>query len=103
MPDSFPGPPERREPDPLRPPRLEGSNDARRPLGEPGAPRRSVDRAEVTLANGRLAAIAQGKEIPPEIHPAVKKETYVLDVQRFNLWYGEKQALFDVGLGIPKG
>jgi phosphate transport system ATP-binding protein len=27
----------------------------------------------------------------------------VLDVEGFNLWYGQKQALFNVTLGVPKG
>src|SRR5262245_20259795 len=78
------------------------SSQPERAAGE-ALSRRGAGRAEITLANGRLAAIAQGKEIPPEIHPAVRQEPSVVDVQRFNLWYGEKQALFDISLGMPKG
>jgi phosphate transport system ATP-binding protein len=74
---------------------------------EAAAPRRppitAPGPAELSLTNGRLAAIAQGKHVVPEIHAAVAAEKKVLDVRSFNLWYGEKQALFDVSLGIPDG
>src|SRR5262249_5112670 len=60
-------------------------------------------RLQLSLTDGRLAAIAQGKLVAPEIHPSVASEKFVLDIRAFNLWYGEKQALFDVALGIPDG
>lgn len=106
MPDSTPAnspgsaPDERRNPPVTRIPRPEIGVDGG---AEAYAGRRPLARSEVTLANGRLAAIAQGKELPPEIHSAVRGEEFVLDVKNFNLWYGEKQALFNVSLGIPKG
>jgi phosphate transport system ATP-binding protein len=51
----------------------------------------------------RLEAIARGEHVEPVIHPALEKEDHVLEVQDFNLWYGQKQALFDVSMGIPRG
>jgi phosphate transport system ATP-binding protein len=104
MPDTTtaaPTPDDRRDAPGSRISRPEIGADA--PSGESYAGRRPLPRSEVTLANGRLAAIAQGKELPPEIHPAVRQEKFVLDVKNFNLWYGEKQALFNVSLGIPQG
>ena len=51
----------------------------------------------------RLAAIAAGQVVPAEIHPELAAEPSVLDVEAFNLWYGEAQALYDIALTVPKG
>ena len=51
----------------------------------------------------RLAAIAAGEIVPAEVHPEVAKEQSILDVEDFNLWYGEKQALFDINMTLPQG
>jgi phosphate transport system ATP-binding protein len=51
----------------------------------------------------RLEAIARGEPIDPVIHKKVESETPVLSIERFSLWYGPKQALFDVSMHIPKG
>ena len=63
-----------------------------RPAAEPSA-----------LASGRLAAIARGEAVSTAVHAAVAHEDHVLEVKDFNLWYGQKQALYDVTLSIPKG
>ncbi|MGH9868311.1 MAG: phosphate ABC transporter ATP-binding protein PstB [Candidatus Polarisedimenticolia bacterium] len=39
----------------------------------------------------------------PFTHPSVLEETPVLEIDRFSLWYGATQALFDVTLPIPAG
>ncbi len=51
----------------------------------------------------RLDLITQGHEVESVIHEAVYREEHVLDVQNFNLWYGEKQALFNINMPIPRG
>jgi phosphate transport system ATP-binding protein len=51
----------------------------------------------------RLEAILRGESVPTEVHAAVAKEDPVLESERFCLWYGQKQALFDVNLLIPRG
>lgn len=51
----------------------------------------------------RLAAIARGEAIEANIHPNVAFEEPVLQIDDFCLWYGRKQALFHVGLSIPRG
>ena len=51
----------------------------------------------------RLAAIARGEVLPAEVHPELAGEEHVLRVQNLNLWYGSKQALFDVNLDVPRG
>ena len=49
----------------------------------------------------RLQAVASGLEVPSEVHERVLDETPVLEVDRFNLWYGTKQALHGISMPIP--
>ncbi len=51
----------------------------------------------------RLAAIASGEFVPPAIHEAMKQTDAILTVEDFNLWYGAKQALFDINMVVPHG
>lgn len=55
------------------------------------------------VAGSRLAAIASGAPWTPDIHASVAAEEHVLQIDRFNLWYGLKQALFDICMDIPAG
>src|SRR6266446_2681200 len=55
------------------------------------------------MINGRLLAIGRGESVQTEIHPALAREQAVLDIDHFCLWYGPKQALFDVTLPISRG
>jgi phosphate transport system ATP-binding protein len=52
---------------------------------------------------GRLEAIDRGEAVPIETHAAVAAEEAVLEIRNFCLWYGQKQALFDVSISIPRG
>ena len=54
-------------------------------------------------AESRLEAIAAGASFEPDIHPEVLEEDAVLEVKDFNLWYGQKQALFDITMPVPRG
>ena len=49
----------------------------------------------------RLQAVASGLEVPSEVHDKVLEETPVLEIDRFNLWYGTKQALHGISMPIP--
>jgi phosphate transport system ATP-binding protein len=51
----------------------------------------------------RLEAIARGEHRGSVIHRQVYDEQPVVEIERFSLWYGHKQALFDVTMPIPKG
>jgi phosphate transport system ATP-binding protein len=51
----------------------------------------------------RLKGIIAGKEYPPEVHDTLDQEEMVLEIENFNLWYGEKQALFNITMSVPKG
>jgi len=54
-------------------------------------------------ADNRLARIARGEAVTAEVHEEVLHDPAVLDVVNFSLWYGEKQALFDISLPVPQG
>ena len=49
----------------------------------------------------RLVAVAAGREVDPEVHESVLREPPVLEIDRFNLWYGAKQALHRITMLIP--
>ncbi len=49
----------------------------------------------------RLLAVANGEDIPSEVHDRVREETPVLEIDRFSLWYGRKQAIHSVSMPIP--
>src|SRR5690349_4419153 len=38
-----------------------------------------------------------------ETHRSLEDEEAAVEVERFNLWYGQTQALFDVSMIVPKG
>lgn len=53
--------------------------------------------------SGRLEAIARGEPVCADIHAALQREENVLEIEKLRLWYGQKQALFDVTMGVPHG
>ena len=54
-------------------------------------------------AASRLERIAAGERFPAETHPEISGEETILDVRDFSLYYGHKQAIYDINLEIPKG
>lgn len=57
----------------------------------------------IARSTNRLAAIANGEPFEAVIHDAVLNEEPVLEINNFNLWYGDKQALYDISMTVPKG
>ena len=51
----------------------------------------------------RLKIITRGEIVETDVHEEIAEETSVLDIEKFNLWYGDKQALFDVTMAVPEG
>lgn len=51
----------------------------------------------------RLEAIAAGEEVASVIHDSVLQEESVLDIVNFDLWYGDKQALFNINMPCSAG
>ena len=73
---------------------------------KPGSPkeiRQSPEPKMATQDETRLQKIASGEHIDPAIHPEVEAAEAILDIDNVCLWYGSKQALFDVSLPVPKG
>ncbi len=64
----------------------------------------STPAAEATAspADDRLVAVAAGMEVPSEVHEQVASEKPVLEIDTFNLWYGQKQALHQITMPIPE-
>jgi phosphate transport system ATP-binding protein len=63
----------------------------------------AVSRDESFTSSGALGRIAEGEGFETAIHPDVSNQEFVLDIDRFNLWYGEAQALFDVSMSVGLG
>jgi phosphate transport system ATP-binding protein len=70
---------------------------------EPSRPARPQPRLRPSRHGDRLEAIVRGESVPSEIHPELAGEPPVLEIDRFNLWYGQKQALFDIDMLVPRG
>lgn len=50
-----------------------------------------------------LAAIARGETAPSSIHDVLATKESVLDIEKFRLWYGQAQALYDISMTVPHG
>ena len=61
-----------------------------------------LDAPSKELRMNRLEAITQGEHPDASIHDVFDGEN-VLSIEKFSLWYGAKQALFDVSMKVPKG
>jgi phosphate transport system ATP-binding protein len=70
---------------------------------DPPAPPRAIPKEPLALGINRLEAIARGEPIEAIIHRQVLQEQPVLEIERFSLWYGRKQALFDITMPVAKG
>jgi phosphate transport system ATP-binding protein len=55
------------------------------------------------IPESRLESIQKGAVPPPVVHEALEQEDGVLEIRDFNLWYGKKQALFNVSMKVPRG
>ena len=62
-----------------------------------------VPASSTKMVTGRIQAIVNGEKITTTVHPELQREEIVLNIDNFNLFYGEKQALFDITIGIPRG
>ncbi len=96
-------------PGPLRPnrPKSEFAVPLSKPVKNPAAPQDpTVPVTPAVVPTGeatRLDAIARGAQIETITHEAVANEEAVLEVEKFRLFYGANQALFDIGMQIPRG
>ncbi len=65
----------------------------------------TLERAETgrTRPGGLFECIAEGRVFEPVIHDEVATDEAVVEVDGFDLWYGDTQALHDISLSVPKG
>ena len=67
-------------------------------------PRREVEDYPAAARGTNLQqAIADGAAFAADTHPELARETPICTVDRFNLWYGQKQALWDIDMPFPEG
>jgi len=76
-----------------------GAEPAMPTVDEP--PREAGAQRAAEPPQDRLAAVAAGREVEAEVHDSVLAEPPVLEVDRFNLWYGTKQALHRITMPVP--
>jgi phosphate transport system ATP-binding protein len=71
----------------------------------PSKPRRVTTdpSAPAPMIESKVVAIGRGEIVQTVIHQALAGEEPVLNFDHFCLWYGPKQALFDVNLPISRG
>ncbi len=69
----------------------------------PGAATQTAPSSGTKMIEGRISTILRGEKIETTVHPQLQKEEIVLNIDDFNLWYGPKQALHHITLGIPRG
>jgi len=70
---------------------------------EPGTQPAVEHDRKSNVGAGRLEQIARGENVQSDIHDAVNQQDIVLNIENFELWYGQKQALFDINMNVPKG
>jgi len=63
----------------------------------------AADEKPARTAETRMELITRGEIVPAVVHPALASQQYVLEISDFNLWYGLKQALFQIRMGVPAG
>ncbi len=66
-------------------------------------PQRPEDAGAPADSLARLQAIVRGESVPATIHDALAREQAVVEVSAFDFWYGAKQALYSLGMAMPKG
>ncbi len=50
-----------------------------------------------------IEAIRRGESVEPAVHDELARTDAVIEIQRFNLWYGQAQAIHDVSMNVPRG
>ncbi len=61
-----------------------------------------VSSAAIRLG-GVFEAVSEGRAFDTAVHDAMNEQESLLDIERFNLWYGTNQALFDNSMRVTRG
>lgn len=76
---------------------LDEKNNTRPPL-----PLSDGARGQTQTAS-RLTAIQKGEIVESVVHKQLADVKAVLEIDQFRLWYGQKQALFNISMKVPAG
>lgn len=80
----------------------ETNDKKKQPLSKPDKSKHD-DKAAKSDQESRLTKIERGEKIETAVHPEIHDEDITLEIKNFNLFYGQKQALYDINLKIPRG
>ncbi len=61
------------------------------------------ERSSRSDAPSVFKVVSEGRAYPTRVHPELAAEAAVLEVKNFELWYGAKQALYDIHMRVPAG
>jgi phosphate transport system ATP-binding protein len=50
-----------------------------------------------------IDAIRRGESVEPAVHPELAARQAVIEIDDFNLWYGQAKAIHGVSMNIPRG
>ncbi len=50
-----------------------------------------------------IDAIRRGESVEPAVHPELASRQAVIEIDDFNLWYGQAKAIHNVSMNIPRG
>jgi phosphate transport system ATP-binding protein len=50
-----------------------------------------------------IDAIRRGESVEPAVHPELATRQSVIEIDDFNLWYGQAKAIHGVSMNIPRG
>ena len=82
-----------------RPHRVDVQPDTQRMSGQGIPPHFHASKPPPTSA---MDAIREGRAFAPYIHPQLNSIDAVLNVRKFNLFYGSSRALWDVTMDVPR-
>ncbi len=69
----------------------------------PTSPQHSREPRQATRPGRVFEAVSKGESFEAEIHPSLADDDMVLEIDAFNLYYGQSRALWDVSMTIPRG
>jgi len=76
------------------------ANEQAEPPADAAGPGIGAGRARL---GGVFDAVARGETFTTETHPEVAQQDPVVEVEQFSLWYGQKQALWNNSMRVPRG
>ena len=67
------------------------------------SPKSPREPRQATRPGRVFESVSKGESFEAEIHPALADDDMVLEIDAFNLFYGQSRALWDVSMTIPRG